>query len=109
MKTRKTLRLSRQRRIRAVVRGTAARPRLSVYRSGRSLFVQVVDDTAGETIVSLRLAQKNMAAAKEAGVKIAALAQKKGISTVVFDRGGNRYHGVVKALADSAREGGLQF
>ncbi|MBI3956191.1 50S ribosomal protein L18 [Candidatus Gottesmanbacteria bacterium] len=109
MKTRRSQRLIRQRRIRAVVRGTAARPRLAVYRSGSALFVQLIDDEQGVTIASKRVKGKNRAAAMTLGKDIAALAAKRKITSVVFDRGGNRYHGVIKALADAAREGGLHF
>lgn len=109
MNTRKTMRKSRQRRIRAVIRGTAARPRLVVYRSGSALFVQIIDDDKGKTLVSKRSVEKNMGAAAGLGKEVALLAAKHKIISVVFDRGGNRYHGVIKALADAAREGGLKF
>lgn len=109
MQTRKTLRKSRQRRIRAVVMGTAIRPRLAVYRSDTSLFVQIIDDDAGKTVVSKRANKKNTAAAVSLGKEIAVLALKHKITSVVFDRGGNRYHGVIKSFADAAREGGLRF
>lgn len=103
------MRKSRQRRIRAVVRGTAVRPRLAVYRSGRALSIQLIDDAAGKTLVSKRSPGKNISIAVSLGKEIAALAAKKKIITVVFDRGGNRYHGVIKAFADAVREGGLKF
>lgn len=109
MKTRRSQRRIRQRRIRAVVVGTATRPRLALYRSGRALFAQIIDDTAGKTLCSKRSAEKNTQAAATLGKEIALLAAKHKIVSVVFDRGGNRYHGVIKALADAAREGGLQF
>lgn len=109
MQSRKTMRQKRQRRIRAVVRGTLSRPRLTVYRSGTALFVQIIDDEAGKTIVSKRSTGKNIASAASLGTDIAALAAKKQIKVVVFDRGGNRYHGSIKAFADAAREGGLSF
>ncbi|MBI4066496.1 50S ribosomal protein L18 [Candidatus Gottesmanbacteria bacterium] len=109
MQTRKAIRKSRQRRIRAVVRGTAKRPRFAVYRSDRALFVQIIDDDQGKTLVSKRSAVKNAGAASNLGKEIAALAAKHKITSVVFDRGGNRYHGVIKALANAAREGGLKF
>lgn len=109
MQTRKTMRKSRQRRIRAVVRGTAKRPRFAVYRSGRALLVQIIDDAAGKTLVSKRSAGKNAGIAGTLGKEIAVLATKRKITSVVFDRGGNRYHGVIKALAEAAREGGLKF
>lgn len=103
------MRKSRRRRIRAVIAGTAIRPRLSVYRSLRALFVQLIDDTAGKTLLSIRSQEKNTNAARALGKEIALMALKKKITSVVFDRGGNRYHGVIKALADAAREGGLKF
>lgn len=109
MQTRKTMRKSRQRRIRAVVRGSAKRPRFAVYRSGSALLVQIIDDIAGKTLVSKRSVGKNIAIATSLGREIAIRALKRKITSVVFDRGGNRYHGVIKALADAAREGGLQF
>ena len=103
------MRKTRQRRIRAVVVGTKSRPRLAVHRSHTALYVQLIDDTAGKTIAAKRSAGKNTTAAAALGKEIAALAIKHKIHTVVFDRGGNRYHGVIKALADAAREGGLKF
>jgi large subunit ribosomal protein L18 len=87
-------RLRRRRRVRAKIRGTADRPRLSVYRSNRGVFAQLIDDDTGRTI---------------AGEEIAARAKQAGVETCVFDRGGYQYHGRVKALADGAREGGLKF
>lgn len=103
------MRQKRQRRIRAVVRGTANRPRLAVYRSGTALYAQLIDDDAEKTLVSGRARGKNIAAAATMGGEIAIAASKKKITAVVFDRGGNRYHGVIKAFADAAREGGLKF
>jgi large subunit ribosomal protein L18 len=102
-------------RIRAKLSGTAARPRLNVYRSLGHIYVQVIDDQAGETLVSastLALKAKtggNIAAAKEIGKAVAEKAVEKGIKKVVFDRGGYLYHGRIKALADAAREAGLEF
>ncbi|MFB3814916.1 MAG: 50S ribosomal protein L18 [Terriglobales bacterium] len=103
-------------RIRRKVLGTAERPRLSVYRSLNNISVQVIDDAQGKTIVSASSNEKgakrnggNVAAAKEIGKAIAERAKAKGITKVVFDRGGYLYHGRVKALADAAREAGLQF
>jgi large subunit ribosomal protein L18 len=103
-------------RIRKKLQGTAERPRLNVYRSLNHIYVQVVDDLNGKTLVSASTAESegkksggNVAAAKEIGKAIAERAKAKGISKVVFDRGGYIYHGRVKALADAAREGGLQF
>jgi large subunit ribosomal protein L18 len=106
-------------RIRKKILGTSERPRLNVYRSLNHIYVQVIDDLKGATIVSAnsaeggekgqRRAGGNLAAAKQVGKIIAERAKSKGISKVVFDRGGYIYHGRVKALADAAREAGLQF
>jgi large subunit ribosomal protein L18 len=106
-------------RIRKKVQGSSTRPRLSVYRSLNNLYVQVIDDLGGVTLVAANTAEGkkgegkktggNLAAAKELGKVIADRAQAKGIKQVVFDRGGYIYHGRVKALADAAREAGLQF
>ena len=101
-------------RIRKKLQGTAARPRLNIYRSLNHIYVQVVDDLHGTTLVSASSAESkknggNVSAAKDLGKVIAERAKAKGITTVVFDRGGYIYHGRVKALADAAREGGLQF
>jgi len=102
-------------RIRAKLSGTGERPRLNVYRSLNHIYAQVIDDQKGETIVSassLALKMKtggNVASAKEIGKAIAERAVEKGIKKVVFDRGGFLYHGRVKALADAAREAGLEF
>ena len=102
-------------RIRQKLSGTTERPRLNVYRSLNHLYAQVIDDQKGETLVSastLSLKLKtggNVASAKEIGKAVAELAVKKGIKKVVFDRGGYLYHGRIKALADAAREAGLEF
>jgi large subunit ribosomal protein L18 len=102
-------------RIRRKLSGTAERPRLNVYRSLGHIYAQVIDDLKGETLVSassLTLKLKsggNVAAAKETGKAVAELAVKQGIKKVVFDRGGYLYHGRIKALADAAREAGLEF
>ena len=105
-------------RIRKKVQGSTARPRLSVYRSLNHIYVQVIDDLKGTTLVAANSAEGkkgekktggNLAAAKTLGKVIAERAQAKGIKQVVFDRGGYIYHGRVKALADAAREAGLQF
>jgi large subunit ribosomal protein L18 len=102
-------------RIREKLAGTAERPRLNVYRSLNHIYVQVIDDAAGETLVSAStLSAKvktggNVAAAKEVGKLVAERAKEKGIKKVVFDRGGYLYHGRIKALADAAREAGLEF
>ena len=102
-------------RIRRKLSGTTERPRLSVHRSLNHIYAQVIDDLTGETLVSassLALKAKtggNIAAAKEIGKAIAERAVEKGVKKVVFDRGGYLYHGRVKALADAAREAGLEF
>jgi large subunit ribosomal protein L18 len=102
-------------RIRQKLSGTTERPRLNVYRSLNHIYAQVIDDQKGETLVAastLALKQKtggNVAAAKEIGKAVAEKAISKGIKKVVFDRGGFLYHGRIKALADAAREAGLEF
>jgi large subunit ribosomal protein L18 len=112
---RNTIRQRVHDRIREKMTGTAERPRLNVYRSLNHIYVQVVDDAKGETLVSAStLAGKfktggNVAAAKEVGKLVAERAKEKGIKRVVFDRGGYLYHGRIKALADAAREAGLEF
>ncbi len=107
------------RRVRQTLIGTSERPRLSVYRSLAHLYVQVIDDSTGRTLASAGSNDKemrkqtkgggNVAAARVVGKTVAERALQKGISQVVFDRGGYRYHGRVKALADAAREAGLKF
>jgi large subunit ribosomal protein L18 len=100
-------------RIRRKLAGTAERPRLNVYRSLNHIYAQVIDDQKGETLVSASSIKLktggNVASAKEIGKAVAELAVKKGIKKVVFDRGGYLYHGRIKALADAAREAGLEF
>jgi large subunit ribosomal protein L18 len=102
-------------RIREKLAGTAERPRLNVYRSLNHIYAQLIDDQKGETVVSAStIAMKlktggNVAAAKEVGKAVAEQAVAKGVKQVVFDRGGYLYHGRVKALADAAREAGLEF
>ena len=103
-------------RVRRKISGTAERPRLCVYRSNTNLYVQIIDDVAGNTLVSASTLDKevktkhaNKEAAKEVGALIAKRAADKKIETVVFDRGGYIYHGIVKELAEAAREGGLKF
>jgi large subunit ribosomal protein L18 len=102
-------------RIRERMTGTTERPRLNVYRSLNHIYAQLIDDAAGQTLVSASsLAEKiktggNVAAAREVGRLIAQRAQEKGVKKVVFDRGGYLYHGRIKALADAAREAGLEF
>jgi len=108
-------RLKRRRRVRAKVHGSAVRPRISVFRSNRGIFAQLIDDDLGVTLASVQWTEealrslKPMEQANEAGKLLAARAKDAGIDTVVFDRGGYQYHGRVKALAEGAREGGLQF
>ena len=108
-------RLKRRRRVRAKVRGSAERPRISVFRSNRGIFAQLIDDDARVTLASVQWTEdslkslKPMEQANEAGKLLAARAKDAGIETAVFDRGGYQYHGRVKALAEGAREGGLIF
>lgn len=109
METHYILRKKRKARIRAKVTGTALRPRLSVFRSNTAVLVQIIDDTKGITLLAKRVSGKNKAAGKTLGTQIAAMALKKGIKTVVFDRSGYRFHGTVKEIADGAREGGLKI
>lgn len=113
MLTKSEQRARRHRRIRAKVSGTATRPRLSVFRSNRYLSAQLIDDDAGATLLSATsrgLSLKGAGAkAKEVGAQIAKAAQARGLTAIVFDRGGYRYAGAIKALADGAREGGLKF
>ena len=100
-------------RIRRKLAGTGERPRLNVYRSISHIYAQVIDDQKGETLVAASTIKMktggNVAAAKEIGKAVAELAVKQGIKKVVFDRGGYLYHGRIKALADAAREAGLEF
>jgi large subunit ribosomal protein L18 len=106
-------RLQRKKRIRAIVRGTSARPRLTVYRSLKGISAQVVDDDAGKTLTAASSkeakAKMNLEGAKKVGELLAKKAKDAGITAVVFDRNAYKYHGRIKALADGAREGGLQF
>ena len=112
----KAIRNRIHRRIRRKVSGTPERPRLAVFRSVKHIYAQVIDDAAGRTIASASSNEKNatatggnLAGAKEIGRLVAERAKEKGIRSVVFDRGGYLYHGRVKALADAAREAGLEF
>ena len=106
-----------QYRIRKKIKGTADRPRMSIFRSNREIYVQVIDDVAGVTLASASSRDGDVdcanvsktEVAKRVGMKLAEKVKSKNISSVVFDRGGYLYHGRVKALADGAREGGLQF
>ena len=113
---RKATRQRRHLRVRRKISGTAECPRLCVYRSNTNLYAQIIDDVAGNTIVSCSTLDKeiktkhaNKEAAKEVGTLIAKKAAEKNIKTVVFDRGGYIYHGVIKELAEAAREAGLEF
>jgi large subunit ribosomal protein L18 len=108
-------RLKRRRRVRAKVRGSAERPRISVFRSNRGIFAQLIDDDSGRTLASVNWTEsdlrslKPMEQASKAGALLAERAKSAGVETAVFDRGGYQYHGRVKALAEGAREGGLKF
>ena len=108
-------RLRRRRRVRAKVRGSAERPRISVFRSNRGIFAQLIDDDAGRTIVAVNWTEPElrelgaMEQARRAGELLAERAKAEGVESAVFDRGGYQYHGRVQALADGARSGGLTF
>ena len=113
---RKLERARRHARVRTKVSGTAERPRLCVYRSNTNVYAQIIDDVAGKTLVAastldkeVKTKKSNVEAAKEVGALIAKRAAAKNITTVVYDRGGYIFHGVVKELAEAAREGGLEF
>jgi large subunit ribosomal protein L18 len=112
--TKQQQRLRRRRRIRAKVRGSAGRPRLSIYRSNRGIFAQLVDDDSGHTVAAVSWTEKDlrgldpMEQAKRAGETLAKRASEAGVKDCVFDRSGYRYHGRVRALAEGAREGGLK-
>ena len=118
-KSRSEVRVNKHRRLRNRFSGTAERPRLAVFRSNNHMYAQIIDDTVGKTLVSASTLQKevkaelektnNVDAAAYLGTVIAKRALEKGISTVVFDRGGFIYQGKVKALAEAAREAGLEF
>lgn len=115
-KTRTEARIRRHWRIRKKVHGTPERPRMSVCFTGKHIYVQFIDDVAGRTLASvstlqngLKGAKANVAGAKRVGALAAEKAKEKNITEVVFDRGGFKYHGRVKALADAAREAGLKF
>ena len=107
----------RRRRVRTALKARAAgRPRLSVHRSGRHIYAQIIDDSQGRTVAAASTLKKgakaagaNVASAAEVGKALAEAAKKAGVTSVVFDRGGFLFHGRVKALADAAREGGLEF
>ena len=118
-KSRTAVRENKHRRMRHLLVGTAERPRLAVFRSNNPMYAQIIDDTVGNTLVSASTLEKdvkaelektnNVEAAAKLGTVIAKKALDKGINTVVFDRGGFIYQGKVKALADAAREAGLEF
>jgi large subunit ribosomal protein L18 len=119
MNPKQAARLKRRRRIRKKISGSAARPRLSVFRSARHIYAQIIDDSQGQTLVAASTLSgqlkgklsglKKTDAAREVGKLLAAKAREKGISQVVFDRDGFLYHGRVKAVAESCRENGLEF
>ena len=119
MNPKEAARLKRRQRIRRKISGSEARPRLSVFRSARHIYAQIIDDGKGQTLVAASTLSgelkdklsglKKADAAKEVGKLLAAKAREKGISQVVFDRNGFIYHGRVKAVADSCRENGLEF
>lgn len=118
-KSRSELRTRRQRRVRGKISGTVSRPRLSVFRSLMNIYAQLIDDEQGRTLASASTIEADVvkqidgmngvARAKVVGKVLAERAKQAGINTVVFDRGGYRYHGQIKALADASREAGLQF
>jgi large subunit ribosomal protein L18 len=113
--TKPARRLKRRRRVRAKVHGTASRPRISVFRSNRGIFAQLIDDDSGRTLAAVNWTESELRGLKpteqatRAGALLATRARAAGIEAAVFDRGGYQYHGRVKALADGAREGGLKF
>ena len=115
VKTKPQARLRRRRRVRAKVRGSAERPRLAVFRSNRGIAAQLIDDVQGHTVAAVNWTEGDlrslgrMEQAAKAGELLAERAKAAGVETCVFDRGGYRFHGKVKALADGAREGGLKF
>jgi large subunit ribosomal protein L18 len=114
-KSKPELRAARHIRLRKKVTGTPERPRLAVFRSGKHIYAQLVDDTKSHTLAAASSVEKeitsggNKDGAKVVGTKLAERAKEKGITSAVFDRGGFRYHGRIAALADGAREGGLEF
>ena len=114
-RSRADLRVARHDRLRKRLSGTSERPRLAVFRSLKNISAQIIDDTSGTTLVSASSLEKglevtgNADGAKKIGIELAKRAKEKGITSVVFDRGGYQYHGRVSHLADGAREGGLEF
>ena len=115
VQTKPQARLRRRRRVRAKVRGSAERPRLSVFRSNRGIAAQLIDDDAGRTVAAVNWTEPDlrglarMEQSKRAGELLAQRAKDAGVEACVFDRGGYQYHGRVRALAEGAREGGLRF
>jgi large subunit ribosomal protein L18 len=115
LQTPQARRLKRRRRVRAKVRGTAERPRISVRRTNRGMFAQLIDDDRGHTLAAVQWTEAELRTlapleqARRAGALLAERAQAAGVSAAVFDRGGYQYHGRVRALAEGAREGGLAF
>jgi large subunit ribosomal protein L18 len=115
VQTKPQRRLRRRQRVRAKIRGSAGRPRLSVFRSNRGVFAQLIDDAAARTVAAVTWTEPElrelepMDQAKRAGEILAGRAKEAGVDSCVFDRGGYRYHGRVRALAEGAREGGLSF
>jgi large subunit ribosomal protein L18 len=115
VKTKEAARLKRRRRVRAKVQGSAARPRISVFRSNRGISAQLIDDVSGRTLAAVSWSEAAVGTlrgsdqAKKVGELLAERAKAAGVDSVVFDRGGYLYHGRVQALADGAREGGLTF
>jgi large subunit ribosomal protein L18 len=115
MKTRGDLRQARHQRLRKTLAGTEAKPRLAVYRSLKHIYAQIIDDSTGTTLAAASSQEKDLEAggnregAKQVGTRLAERAKEKGITGVVFDRGGFKYHGRVASLADGAREAGLEF
>lgn len=113
VKTKQATRLKRRRRVRAKVRGSAQRPRISVFRSNRGISAQLIDDDAGRTLAAVNWTEPELQSLKpaeqahKAGELLAARAKAAGVQSAVFDRGGYQYHGRVKALAEGAREAGL--
>lgn len=114
--TRSTARVRRHRRVRRRLTGTTVRPRLAVYRSNRYIYAQVIDDTAGRTLAAassqesdLRGSPLNVDTASKVGTLVGERAKEAGVGPVVFDRAGYKFHGRIKALADAARESGLEF
>jgi large subunit ribosomal protein L18 len=115
VKTAPARRLKRRRRVRAKIRGTAGRPRISVFRSNRGIFAQLIDDDSGRTLAAVSWIEPDlrrlgaMDQARRVGLALGERAKTAGIERAVFDRGGYKYHGRVRALAEGAREAGLEF